>query len=478
MNLLRRPPMSACPDENLLAAFVSGSAPVGKVAVVEAHLDSCADCRALVAAVAASSSLSGAVAVEREAEAPTRWDTGAATLPDARAEPVLPPGTRLGAYLLQGVLGMGGMGVVYAADDLRLGRRVALKLLRPLLAGAQDQGRERLLREAQSMARLSHPNVLPLFELGTAEGHDFLAMEWVDGATLADWLRERERPWWDVLEVFLAAGAGLAAAHRAGMVHRDFKPSNVLVGRDGRVRVTDFGLARRGTAASPEAPADVSEGASKASMFTEWGQAAGTPAYMSPEQRAGRAVDARGDQYSFCVALHEALHGERPGHLAVSAAPRTSSVPRHLRTALARGLANAPEDRFPSMEALMAVLSLPSPAWGRRSILALAGAGFLVVLGVLLWKPSFLFQSDAATPRPERPGRTAASPVVLRVGDVHELAVPGLERIAVGEPSLVEVTVPRQGVVRLRGKEEGRTDLITWSRAGEMKSRVLDVTAR
>ncbi|WP_163779433.1 protein kinase domain-containing protein, partial [Myxococcus vastator] len=365
----------------------------------------------------------------------------------------------------------------YAADDLRLGRRVALKLLRPLLAGAAGQGRERLLREAQAMARLSHPNVLPLFELGTAEGRDFLAMEWVDGTTLADCLRERERPWRDVMDVFLAAGAGLSAAHRAGMVHRDFKPSNVLVGRDGRVRVTDFGLVRHGAGNPLETDADVGEGASKASTLTKWGQAVGTPAYMSPEQHAGRAVDARSDQYSFCVALHEALHGERPGHLPASAAPRTSSVPRHVRTALARGLANAPEDRFPSMEALMAVLSQPSSAWGGRGILALAGAGCLVVLGVLLWTPSFLFQSDAATSRAERPWRMAASPMVLRVGDVHELVVPGLQRIAVGEPSLVEITVPRQGVVRLRGKEEGSTDLITWSHDGEMKSRVLDVTA-
>jgi len=461
MNSLHPPPKSACPDENLLAAFASGSAPVGKVAVVEAHLDGCVDCRALVAAVAASSSLPGAATDASDAEAPTRWDTGAATLTDAGEEPVLPPGTRLGAYLLQGVLGMGGMGVVYAADDLRLGRRVALKVLRPLLAGAEDQGRERLLREARAMARLSHPNVLPLFELGTAEGGDFLAMEWVDGTTLADWLRERERPWRDVLDVFLSAGAGLAAAHRAGMVHRDFKPSNVLVGRDGRVRVTDFGLARHGTGTAPEADAEVGEGPAKAALLTRWGQVAGTPAYMSPEQRAGRALDARSDQYSFCVALHEALHGERPGGLPASDASRTSSrVPRPLRAALARGLASAPEDRFPSMEALMAALSQPPPVWRRRGILAV-GAGSLVVLcaglGGLLWKQ-------------------AEGTIALRVGEAHELAVPGLNRIAVGNPTLIEVETPRQGVLRLTGRAAGSTKLVTWAHDTVMTSHAVVVS--
>ncbi|MFP2962555.1 protein kinase domain-containing protein [Myxococcus sp. 1LA] len=407
MNPSHRSSLSACPDENLLAAFASGSAPAGKVAVVEAHLDGCADCRALVAAVAASSSLPGADA--SGADAPTRWDTGVLTLADApaaREERILPPETRLGGYVLQGVLGMGGMGVVYAAEDPRLGRRVALKLLRPLREGAEDEGRARLLREAQAMARLSHPNVLPLFELGAAEGRDFLVMEWVDGTTLADWLRERARPWREVLDVFLAAGAGVAAAHRAGMVHRDFKPSNVLVGRDGRVRVTDFGLARHGTVAALGV-AGGGDSLAKAPMVTKWGQVAGTPAYMSPEQHAGRAVDARSDQYSFCVALHEALHGERPGSVPGSTtAPRMpSSVPRYVRAALARGLASAPEDRFPSMDALMAALSQPAPiSWRRRRLLAAAASlvALGVGLGVLLWSPSP--SSALMTPRREPGG--------------------------------------------------------------------------
>ncbi|ATB44506.1 protein kinase domain-containing protein [Corallococcus macrosporus] len=479
MNPPHRPPLSACPDENLLAAFASGSAPAGKVVVVEAHLDGCVDCRALVAAVAASSSLPGADA--SGADAPTWWDTGVRTLTEApalREEPILPPGTRLGGYLLQGVLGMGGMGVVYAADDPRLGRRVALKLLRPLREGAAEEGRARLLREAQAMARLSHPNVLPLFELGAAEGRDFLAMEWVDGTTLADWLRVRARPWREVLEVFLAAGAGLAAAHRAGMVHRDFKPSNVMVGRDGRVRVTDFGLARHGTVEALEV-ADGHDALARSSVLTKWGQVAGTPAYMSPEQQAGRPVDARSDQYSFCVALHEALHGERPGGPPSSTASWRSSAPRYVRAALARGLASAPEDRFPNMDALMAALSQPAPTWRRRRLLTVAAclSALGVGSGVLLWSSSPPSEPDAGAPRAGRAGRTDKAPLVLRIGEARELSAPELERIAVGDPSLVEVELARPGVLRLTGQSEGATDLITWGRDGTMKSRSLSVIA-
>ncbi len=487
MNPLPSPPLPSCPDENLLAAFATGSLRGGKVSGVEAHLDDCANCRALVAAVAAESSHPGT----GDFEAPTRLDTGAPTLSDARREEKLPPGTQLGPYLIRGVLGMGGMGVVYAADDPRLGRRVALKLLRPLQEGAEEEGRARLLREAQAMARLSHPNVLPIFELGTAEGRDFLAMEWVEGTTLADWLRARERPWREVLEVFLAAGAGLAAAHRAGLVHRDFKPSNVLVGLDGRVRVTDFGLASRGTQAQEAVTSGEKDEAAPAdaSALTQRGRVPGTPAYMSPEQRAGQAVDARSDQYSFCVALHEALQGERPSDVsapssrrALQRKARASNLPKYVQAALARGLAKAPEERFPSMDALMAVLSLPPPSRLRHA------GGFTAVLlgvglGVFLWKqPQRHEPPDAqvqAAPVAAERGDTSNTLISLRMGQVRELTIPEIERVAVGDPEIMEIENLGGGVLRLTARTVGATHLVTWTHDNaEMQVYTLSVTAR
>ncbi|WP_164010768.1 protein kinase domain-containing protein [Pyxidicoccus trucidator] len=472
-----RPEHGACPDENVLASFATGALPATVVPKVEAHLDGCADCRELVGAVAAESS----VPDTRCADAPTRLDTGVPTLTEAGTEPVLPEGTRLGPYVLRELLGAGGMGVVYAAEDPKLGRRVALKLLRPLRDGAEGEGRERLLREAQAMARLSHPNVLPVFELGTADGRDFLAMEWVEGTTLGGWLRARERPWREVLELFLAAGAGLAAAHRAGLVHRDFKPANVLVGLDGRPRVTDFGLARHGMSdrALAATPAVSNEPA-----LTRAGAVAGTPAYMSPEQRAGRPVDARSDQYSFCVALHEALHGERPSGpegRARGATVTSSRIPKHVRAALARGLAAAPEDRFPSMDGLLAALSRPRrspfPAVSLRLAVALLLLGTGLV--VSLWR-QVAPEPPVTAPRvsTEAPGKEAPGNqlIELRVAEVREVRVPQLERIAVGALGVVEVHAGSEGM-RLTALAHGTTHLVAWSRNGERRLYTVSVTS-
>jgi serine/threonine protein kinase len=198
-------------------------------------------------------------------------------------------------------IGAGGMGVVYAAYDPELDRRVALKLLRPDRFGS-DADRLRLLREAQALARLADPHVVSVYDTGTFGDRVFVAVELVEGETLRQWLgglRAAPRSWREVLARFLPAGRGLAAAHAAGLVHRDFKPENVLLGRDGRVRVADFGLAE----AAPE------PGGKLAALPAEWGLVLGTPAYMAPEQLRGIAVDARSDQFSFCVALFEALYG-------------------------------------------------------------------------------------------------------------------------------------------------------------------------
>jgi eukaryotic-like serine/threonine-protein kinase len=252
----------------------------------------------------------------------------APTTPDSDAEPMLlERGTSVGRFMVLELLGMGGMGVVFSAYDPQLDRKVALKLLRADAWG----GGEVLRREAQIMARVSHPNVLTVHEIGELGDRGYVVMEYVEGSTLRAWLAERTRPFAEILDAFQQAGAGLAVAHEAGIIHRDFKPENVLVGRDDRPRVSDFGLA---------------------SSYVPSG--AGTAAYMPPEQSAGEEIDARADQYAFCVTLWEALTGERPH--ASPPLPRVRRAPAWVFRALARGLQASPAARWPSMRALLAAL--------------------------------------------------------------------------------------------------------------------------
>ncbi|MCA9698916.1 MAG: serine/threonine protein kinase, partial [Myxococcales bacterium] len=299
----------------------------------------------------------------------------------------------------------GGMGVVYAAYDDELDRKVALKVLR---GKASSEGRKhRLIREAQGLARLSHPNVVHVYEIGEHGKDAFIAMEYVDGTTLGTWLEQEPRPRRAVLATFIAAGRGLAAAHAKGLVHRDFKPDNVMVTREGRALVMDFGLVHE---ASSEGEAQARVGKMHDSLdvsiehslrvsalstdLTATGAMMGTPAYMSPEQFTGQRTDARTDQFSFAVALWEALCGERPFPgddfatlcFAVTQGqrrdPPRGKLTRHLRATLERALAGPVEDRWPSMEAMLAALEL-DPA--RRRLLA-AAAVVPLLLGVGGWQ--------------------------------------------------------------------------------------------
>jgi tetratricopeptide (TPR) repeat protein len=266
-----------------------------------------------------------------------------------------PRGTSIGRYLVLEPLGRGGMGMVVVAYDPELDRRIALKLL----PGEGDS--LRIVREARALAKLSHPNVVPVYDVGDHDGGVYMAMELVAGRTLDAWLRE-PRGWREILRVMVAAGRGLEAAHAASIVHRDFKPSNVIVGDDGRVRVLDFGLARavvepRDGNALVALRADVTHGA-----------ILGTPAYMAPEQHDGGAIDAAADQFAFCVTLHEALWKRRPFAGASDAEVRQAiaerrieratgvRVPAALRRIVERGLAEQPSDRFASMTELLAQL--------------------------------------------------------------------------------------------------------------------------
>jgi len=299
-------------------------------------------------------------------------------------------GTSVGRYILVDVLGEGGMGVVYAAYDPELDRKVAIKLLQARTGDETTGGQAWLLREAQALARLSHPNVIAVHDVGTlAEDRVFLAMELVEGQTLRKWLRERERPWREVLPVMLAAGAGLAAAHAAGLVHRDFKPDNVLVGHDGRVRVMDFGLARLESAEDLPAKRTSDLSIERRSPLTDnltvAGTVLGTPAYMAPEIYTGTPASARTDQYAFGVALYEALFRTRPYAKGAprDEAPRpppASGVPAQLQRVALRAIAAAPDARYPSIDALLADLAI-DPFARRRQLAIVAGA--LAVVGIL-----------------------------------------------------------------------------------------------
>ena len=290
----------------------------------------------------------------------------ATALPSSPSAPAEPVGPKIGRYHLERVLGAGGMGVVHLAFDPDLERRVALKVLR---AQTGVDAAKRLQREARAMARLSHPNVVTVHEVGTASGRDYVAMELIEGESLAEWLRSNEHAPHEIIQAFLAAGRGLAAAHHAGIVHRDFKPHNVLRSHDGRVCVTDFGLAREASAAADPLATTAGSGSSSSSQsalsgLTVSGSVLGTPAYMAPEQWSGGEVTPATDQFGYCVALWEALTGERPyrGRTAeelkqqVAAGPQAldaSGVPRRVRAILRRGLDPDPSKRWRSMDELL-----------------------------------------------------------------------------------------------------------------------------
>ncbi|WP_375760993.1 tetratricopeptide repeat protein [Corallococcus exercitus] len=367
--------MHSCPQEATLTDLLSGLLSEEHRSAVLAHVEGCTDCRWVLAAGNGTQTLADAPAAS--AQAPSQ---------------PLQPGDRLSRYVVRELLGAGAMGVVYAADDPELGRRVALKLLRP--EGRQrEELRQRLLREAQALARLAHPNVVTLYDVGTHGDGVFLAMELVEGTTLAEWMRE-PRPWKEVLRVFLEAGKGLAAAHAAGLVHRDFKPANTLLGKEGRVFVTDFGIAGP-LPPDEDTPLQAPGKAPVAAMrhLTRTGQLLGTPAYMAPELMEGQHADAHSDEFSFCVALYEALFGVRPfqgatlQELAQAARQgrirppkREVKVPARVRRAVLRGLSANPQERFPSMAALLAALAPRPIRWMARMMATAAVAG---VLGTL-----------------------------------------------------------------------------------------------
>jgi tetratricopeptide (TPR) repeat protein/predicted Ser/Thr protein kinase len=334
----------SCLDEHATLAIFDGTLAPAELDQVTAHLDSCVWCRRLVAEIG-------------------RDEHGTDAL-------------EVGRFKVTRELGAGGAGVVYEAHDPELDRDVALKLLHT------DGVDELLLREARMMAKLSHPNLVAVYEVGRWDEAAFVAMELVDGGTLREWLARSPRTRLEILNVCIGAGRGLVAAHDQQLIHRDLKPENILVGSDARARVSDFGLAHVSASVDPEAlVGDL--------RLTRTGALVGTPAYMAPEQLAGAAVDARSDQFSFCVVLYEALAGARPftgttiGDLRAAIGRGEPKRPRGLSSrawrAIARGLRADPAQRFSNMRALLAELE---PRATKRTIAIVAGASAVVAAAI------------------------------------------------------------------------------------------------
>jgi serine/threonine protein kinase len=330
---LPRPEPAACPSDKTFTRLLEGTLSDGEVQALQAHGDGCPACGRTLAELARTMT-------------PGQGDW---------------LGER---FQLLEPLGIGGMGVVYTAFDSKLQRKVAVKRLRELaVAGSAERRRARFLREAQLLASLSHPNVLTVHDVGV-DPELYVVMELVDGWPMSRWISEAEpRPdWRRILDLYLQAGRGLSAAHQLGVVHRDVKPENILVARNGRVLIGDFGLAGLAEVAggTPD-PSALPTG------LTQTGSVLGTPAYMAPEQHEGKPADALSDQFSFCVSLYESLHGRRPfaGQTGgeIAAAVRTGQPPaggdgisREVDRVIARGLALIPARRYPSMDALLSAL--------------------------------------------------------------------------------------------------------------------------
>jgi len=380
----------SCPDENQLVLLVEGA--IQDRAALDRHFDGCVACSALVAELA-------------RLAAPVR------AAPDR--------------YRIIRQLGAGAMGVVWEAEDRSLGRRVALKWIHP--DGVADRERRaRLQREARALAQLRHPNVVAVYDVGKAGDELYLALELVVGTTARDWRSRPDRPAatpGEILALWCQVGAGLAAVHRAGIVHRDVKPDNVLVADDGRVLIGDFGLAT----------GDLGDSALE---LTTSGQLLGTPLYMAPEQLRGEAATAQSDQFALCVCLWEALAGRRPfigGSIAALAVAMVTppvmpsgvaGVDRAVFAVLARGLDPDPARRWPDVTALVDALAT-RPSSGRRRVRLGIAVALVLGGGAVTWQATW----PASEPAPAPVGAALVAPAgaaSLGVAAPADAVLPGV----------------------------------------------------
>ncbi len=394
-----------CLSPQLAIDFVTGALPPKPSHSVEEHMAQCHDCRRLIVEIAKEDQGSAALPLQDTIAAspalPSSLHSSSSSSPRGGGAIELVRGAQVGRYTLLYPLGEGGMGSVHAAFDPKLDRRVALKFLRTDLESNTHGHRERLLREARALARLSHPNVVSIFDVAEASGSVFLAMELIDGNNARLWRELGDRTTGEVLKVYSESLSALISAHEQGIIHRDFKPDNVMVGTDGIARVTDFGLACAALVDVDEllAQAEAEAKGIDWDPLTQTGLAVGTPRYMAPEQFFGQANELT-DQFSFCLSMYEALYGHYPlgtktPRDLTSDAPieqqllaplAKGSVPDSLRKTLLRGMALRPADRWPNAKELSNELSRimnRRPTAGKwlaavGLVAAVVGAAFLI----------------------------------------------------------------------------------------------------
>lgn len=363
----------SCVSEDAIAAIASGSCCESERQTVIRHCENCSHCQQLLAE-------------SLRVQTPRASEPLCATACHASSELLL-RGMSVGKYIIVGLIGIGGMGVVYSARDPELDRLVALKLIRP----SQDIRRASKLlhREAQAMARLNHPHVLTVYEVGSFHDYVFIAMELVDGQTVSQWACQQRRSASEIIDVYYQAGLGLAAAHRAGILHRDVKPENILISRNREVFISDFGLAQSssrqateslwGTALDAEIPDHVTS-LSRSGLV-------GTPGYVSPEVMSGQPASAASDQYGFCVSLFATLFGHLPSAsiskgIAARSTHSTRSVPRYVRQILSKGLDLDSSKRFGSMDELLLALESGRRRRGLAQTILLGACIALLIMAV------------------------------------------------------------------------------------------------
>ncbi|MBL4632456.1 MAG: protein kinase, partial [Kofleriaceae bacterium] len=350
------PESPRCLDDNELASYVDGTSSQVVRARHEQHLGLCQECGATLAIFAKALS------------------TNDTDLGDER-------------YRIESLLGRGSMGSVYRAYDHVLKRTIALKFLGT--PGHNSDNPERvdaLEQEAVALAKLSHPNVVGIYEIGVMDNKSYAAMEFIDGKTLTGWLDDSPRDWTEILAVLIQAGQGVLAAHHAGVVHRDIKPSNILVGTDKRVRIVDFGLARTGRTSE-----DVADGSERSSVVTSM---AGTPAYRAPELGQNQLASPLSDQYSFCVTAYEALCGARPEEVAPE---QRQTIPNHILRVLTRGLSPRADQRYPSMAELLKSLGTPVQTHPKNARITLIAVSSLLVSAIAIYASIALWSSSSST---------------------------------------------------------------------------------
>ncbi len=462
----------SCLDPNTAAEFVGGLLSAEVAEGVEGHMAGCADCRRLIGALARSGPTQDYPSSQVDTdpvESPAFATTGVAGRPATNGLE-LSEGTKVGRFMVIRRVGFGGMGVVYAAYDPHLDRKVALKFLRDDPARPHNaDARARLIGEAQAIARVPHPNLISVYDVGTYDDQIYVAMEFIDGVTLTRWLKKQPRTWREILTAFTDAARGLTAAHERDIIHRDFKPENVMVTSEDRVCVMDFGLARSATDGDDRASSSAGEQPSAlGASLTRTGAILGTPRYMAPEQFAGEVADARSDQFSLCVALYEALfhtypfYGETAAQLTRSLPvddqlrplTREVDVPAWLRAAVLRGMAVMPDERFPTMEAFIYAISPPAPT-RTRWIIGAAVVAIAVASG-------FAFRSMSS----EEDARASALQAQAAAEAEHERA---LDLAAEARELRKEIELLRQEV---------RTKQVTEQRLVAVEQRLAEKEAR